>query len=360
MTLQPFFKLIWGAPPATLPDPPKKILLLRVGAMGDVIMTTPTIDAIKQKYPDAALDFACGEWSASILPNNPSLSRVIPFPDSWVFEKRLFKMRLFAKKLGRNGYEMGIFFDKSWHWSMFAAQTDIPYRIGFDRDGEGFGYHAKIPYSADKPEYISNLTLAQAAGCAMPQTIAYSLFPSDEDTENARAFLQKYHLKSFIGIAPGGANNPGHIFHEKRWKAERYVEIIKSLSASHPIILFGGNDDKALCDDIIHKSVHSVVSCAGALTALESVALMQHAKLFVTHDSGAMHMASAAGCPVPALFGPTPPTRFAPPKVYTIYPYGGSKPCYDALGTMKNCTHAGRCMDAVTVEAVLAKIREIL
>lgn len=356
----PLIKYIWRAAPNDhVPDHPKKILLVRVGALGDVIMTTPTLETIQKKYPNSQIDFACGEWSAPILKNNPVISNLHSFPDRWVFERKLFDIKRFAQQLKSNNYDMGFFFDKSWHWSIFASWTNITYRIGFNRTGEGFGYHKRVPYTANTKEYIANLDLAAALGCTPPQNISYSLYPSKEDKASAKQYLKEHKLQSFIGIAPGGANNPGHIFHEKRWPQNRYKELITLLSQKHTILLFGGKEDKQLCDTIATQ-IPRVKSSAGELNALASVSLMSHTKLFITHDSGAMHMASASGAPLLALFGPTSPQRFSPPKATVIYPYQGQTPCYDANGSMMHCKHNGACMQAISVEEVYAKTQELL
>ncbi len=357
----PFLRLIWSADSRVqIPADPKKILFLRVGALGDVIMTTPALDAIHKRFPQAAIDFACGEWSAPMLAHHPAIAQLIPFADSWVFEKRFGEMRRFASQLRRNKYDLAFFFDKSWHWSVFASQTHIACSVGFDRRGEGFGYNIRIPYVGEKAEYFYNLDIASAAGCPVPVKIRYSIHPSDADKKQAAAFMSRYKLSRFIGIAPGGANNPGHVFHEKRWPKENYISLISNLS-KNKIVLFGGKDDKTVCDGIIasHPSL-PIVSCAGELSALASVALMQKAALFITHDSGALHMAASTGCPLLALFGPTPPSRFAPPGVRIIYPFRGKTPCYDIYGSMKKCTHSGKCMNAISVDTVTKAALEML
>ena len=229
----------------------KNILMMRVGAIGDVIMTTPAIAAVKRSFPQATIDFAVGKWSAPVLENNPDINEIISFSDEWVFEKKFLKMASFAKLLRLRAYDIAFFFDKSWHWSLFAKHTKIPLRIGFNRVWEGFGYHKKLPFTGSVAEYQANLDLVSLGNVNKPESIHYLLYPEERNRERAEDFIAFHNLKNFVALAPGGANNPGQVFLEKRWPAQNYIDLIKSLS--HQIVLIGGHRDKDLCEQSVNR-----------------------------------------------------------------------------------------------------------
>lgn len=189
----------------------------------------------------------------------------------------------------------------------------------------------------------------------MPEIIA-----SKENTEFAENILKaEYNGKKIIGIAVGGGENPGQEMHIKRWPKENYIKLIKTLKKNHFILLFGGNSDEELSDDIVFAVGNGIMSVAGKTTIQQSIALMKKCSLFITHDCGALCLASTVNIPLIALFGPTDPKRFAPKNAVVIKSKTKCSPCYDVYGKYgkdiyKECRE--NCMESIKVEDVIKTV----
>lgn len=339
----------------------QKILIIRAGMLGDVLMSTPLVSSIRKRHSKAEIHYLVGEWSKSALQGNKDIDRLVTFDDSIIFERRFFKVLGLIKRLRKERFDLCIVLDKSYLWNIFAFLTGSKTRIGFNRGWEGFLNNKNVDFDGSKYELDYYIELARLMGIKPDNDI--KLIPSKSDEKFAESAIKKYHLKNkiLIGIAPGGARNPGQEMAVKRWPKERYSELINKLSKNKQIavILFGGKEDISLAGDIINKAKGSIINLTGKSTIPESAALIKRCRLFITHDSGLMHLAAAVKTPVIALFGPTPSIRFAPKGSVVIKSHLKCSPCYDMYGNYKKCEKA-KCMESITVNEVESAINSIL
>ena len=140
---------------------PKKILIMRSGAIGDVVMTTPLIKAIRRKFPSAEIDYLTGNWSKKVLEGNPQLNRIISFDDRIVYEKNWNGVWELIKEIRTERFDLAFVLDKSYHWGVLAYLMGIKQRIGFDRFGEGFAHNLNVVYDGSKYEGDYNLELVE-------------------------------------------------------------------------------------------------------------------------------------------------------------------------------------------------------
>ncbi|MBI2564771.1 lipopolysaccharide heptosyltransferase II [Candidatus Woesearchaeota archaeon] len=295
---------------------PKKILLFKSGAIGDVLMTTPLIRVLRKKYPETIIDYLTGNWSAKVLQNNPYLNNVFSMPDESFHAKNPFnKIRLLIK-IKKQKYDTAFILDKSWLANLFILATGISQRIGFNRFGEGFSNNYNVNYGVIKHEIEYYLELLKAFNLTEKNT-KLDLFPLKTDLEFAHLFIKKNKLekKTIIGVIPGGAHNPGRDYDKTRiWPKENYVELIKKLQNKHTIFLFGGNNDKKLHEDIKARLDHhkNIYDFAGKTSIYQTAALINYCKKIICNDSGPMHIAASMNKPVITIFGCTHPKRKAP------------------------------------------------
>ncbi|MBS3139314.1 glycosyltransferase family 9 protein, partial [Candidatus Woesearchaeota archaeon] len=235
---------------------PKKILIMRSGAIGDVVMTTPLIKAIRKKFPSAEIDYLVGNWSKKVLEGNPQLNRIISFDDKIVYEKNITGVWKLIKEIRTEQFDLAIVLDKSYHWGVLAYLMGIKQRIGFDRFGEGFAHNLSIFYDGSKYEGDYNLKLVELLGISGEKIADRQMkIPLSEAEEDfATAFFRKNKIKGrTIGIIAGGAKNPGQTMDLKRWPLESYISLIRTLSKDYNVLLLGGPSDKDVSERIGHE-----------------------------------------------------------------------------------------------------------
>jgi len=338
---------------------PKKILVIRSGAIGDVLMTTPSLKAVRQRFPDAKIDYLVGEYSKDILEGNPDIDNVLTFDDSIIYEKKMGKVLRLSKNLRKNKYDLAIVFDKSWMWCVFAFLAGAKLRIGFDRKGEGFENNLNVSFDGSMYEIDYNNKLAGLLSIKETDRNMH-IFISSKDKELAREIIRKNMTKKkIIGIAPGGAKNPGQVMDSKRPKIEFYADICNALGKDSNIIIFGSKKDSEAAESLKKLSKIKLIDMTGKLKLKQSAALIGQCDLFITHDNGLMHIAAAMQSPLIAIFGPTQAERFAP-KISNstiIKAKQRCNPCYDIYGNFaKDC----RCIDDISPDSVIEAAQKIL
>ena len=297
------------------PARPERILIFKGGALGDVLMTTPLVRAVRAAWPQARVSYLVGAWSAPLLAHNPHLDRVIVTEDETLFRRRLGPVRRLADEVRRERFDLGFLLDRHYTAGLFGWLAGIGYRVGFDRDGEGFAHHLRVGVSAPRYDAEYNLDLLRGLGRPAELTpLELTPGPEDESAAAARWSASGLEGTPVIGLAVGGGENPGRTSLFKRWPLEHYRGLLELLHGRAPgarVALFGGPGDRALHRSLLEGSSACAVDLTGG-GVLESAALVRRCRLFVTHDSGPMHIAAAMGVPVIAIFGPTNPERLAP------------------------------------------------
>ncbi len=298
------------------PPSPHRIILIKGGALGDVIMTTPLVRAIRRAWPRADITYLVGRWSAPVLANNPHLDHVVVVDDEVFFRRRWPDVWRLAQQVRRERFDLGFILDRHYTAGLFGWLAAVTYRVGFNRASEGFAHHRAVDVSATRYDGEYYLDLLRSLG--QPAELGQlELFPdlTDEAVASQRWSRQGLDQSPVIGLVAAGGQNPGHTGTFKRWPADHYRQLLELLHARFHqarLALFGGPEDVDFNEDLIRASSEPIVNLAGS-TVLQSAAMMRRCRLFITHDSGPMHMAAAVGLPVIAIFGPTDPQRLAPP-----------------------------------------------
>ncbi|MFC1704838.1 lipopolysaccharide heptosyltransferase II [Nanoarchaeota archaeon] len=342
----------------TIPKDVRNILIIRSAAIGDVLMSTPLVSTVRKLYPRAKISYLVGDWSKQVLANNPDINEAISFKDGIISKKEIFAVASLIKRIKRKKFDLAIVLDKSYLWGLFAYFCKIHFRVGFDRCGEGFANNLNVKFAGRKYELDYNLDIASILK-ANTQDRRMKLNLTKKDIQFANNFIKNNKLKgrTLVGLAPGGARNPGQELALKRWPKDKYVDLVNELSKrkNTKIILFGGKWDKEINNYVIKNTHNGVIDTAGKITIQQSAALVGKCKCFVTNDSGSMHIAATTNTKVIALFGPTAPKRFAPNNAVVITSKK-CKPCYDIYGRYKRCKEH-ECMDGIKVKDVLRRIR---
>ena len=297
---------------------PKKILIIRSGAIGDVIMTTPLIKALRKHYPHTEIIYLVGNWPKKIIEGNKNIDKIISFPDNIIYKKEIKGTFNLIKQLRKENIDLAFILDKSYHWSILAYLSNIKRRIGFNRIGkngeEGFANNININFDGTKNEIDYYLDLAKIINIKIEEEKT-EINLNEKDKQFAQDFVKKNKLsQKIIGLIPGGAKNPGQELDLKRWPIENTIQLIKIILKNQPktnIIIFGGPGDVDISQKIINTlteqniDTKNILNLIGKTSLTETAALMRKCHIIITPDSGPLHIAAtsqakviAASCPL--------------------------------------------------------------
>ncbi|MBI5048547.1 MAG: lipopolysaccharide heptosyltransferase II [Deltaproteobacteria bacterium] len=355
-----------------------KILIIKLGAIGDLLMTTPAIRALKKAYPTTHISLLAGKSSKMTVNGNQYIDELIECDDYIIYKARFLQKARYALSLfyllRKKKFDAVIVFHRDWRFNFFAFLCGIPERVGFDRNGEGRFLTKKVMVIGIKHNIDQYLEVVKAIG--IHDDGRDMDFAISKEAENvADKMLQTGGVGKgdiVIGILAGGASNIKTDMPIKRWPLENYIELSNQMAADGcKVILLGAESDRPNADAILKhvpeglnrgRVSHNILDLTGKTTLEETAAVMKRCNLIVAHDSGPMHLASAVGVPVISIFGPTDPREYYPlsPNSYYFWNVENIKcaPCYKD-GEFPDCQNP-ICMNAVTVEQVYQKIGELI
>ncbi|MGZ4835220.1 MAG: glycosyltransferase family 9 protein [Terriglobales bacterium] len=311
--------------PSQAPAEISRLLIVRLGSLGDIIHTLPAVSFLRRIYPAAVFGWAVEQRWVSLLssesaiaaPRSPQkpLVDVVHVVDTLAWRSALLSNKTWRgvhdslEELRSLPYDVAIDFQGAWKSAILAQLSRAPRRLGFAQPREKpatLFYTHQIP-ARGRHVVERNLSLAEGLTGLRPGEHAPS-FPLPLDPAAERAAdeqLRAHGLHSFVLI------NPGAGWGAKCWPAERYAEVARAL-ARHGLraIVNYGPGEEQLAGDVARASEGVAIALSPPLSEL--VAFSRRARLCVGGDTGPVHLAAAFGVPVVALFGPTDPARNGP------------------------------------------------
>jgi len=267
------------------------ILIRATNWVGDAVMCLPALQAIRQRFPQARIAILAKPWVADLYREN-FVDEVLCYTARSMKEKMAFAWSLRSRR-----FDCAILLQNAFEAALVARLAGIPERIGYKRDGRGMLLTVAVP--PPKPGEIPRhqrfyyLELLRRAGLIDGLPVSDAIRLDGPRVERGRV----------IGVSPGAAYGSA-----KRWLPERFAEaaarVARERNAS--IALFGSKDEHALCEEVAALLPGlTVTNYAGKTTLAEFIDLAARCEVFLTNDSGAMHIASALGVPTVAIFGAT-------------------------------------------------------
>ena len=327
--------------------------------LGDAVMSLPAIRAIRTVFPHAEIAVVARPWVADLYRRETAINRVIPY----AAQKGLRAKREFADRLRAEKFDAAILLQNAFDAALMAWLAGIPERIGYNRDARGWllTRAIRVPETGEIPrhERFYYLELLRRAGMMerFPVTEAIRLEGIPAARESGEAHLRALGVAGpVLGISPGAAYGTA-----KQWPPERFAATARSLAGSFAsAAIFGSAAEKALCETVsaaIREAGLPARNLAGATTLREFIDLAAACRLFLTNDSGAMHIASALGVPTVAVFGATDDTTTGPtgPLARVVREHAECSPCL-----LRECPIDHRCMTRVLPERVAAAALQLL
>jgi heptosyltransferase-2 len=329
------------------------------------MLITPALAGLRRHYPDSHIAALVNPWVGPLLARHPDLNELIVYDPKG--RHRSWKARWrFANELHRRGFDMAVLFPNSFHAALLAYLARIPERVGYDTDGRGLLLTHRIPRNKGeglKHQVEYYLDIIRALGIDV-QVQGLSLCLSAADDLYAEQLLAASGIDSSRSLI---AVHPGAVKPEKRWSAERFARVGRSLITRYRagIILLGSPNEQELLQSIrqLIDSPRVLIPEAASLT--QTAAVIAHCNLFIGNDSGLMHVAAALGVPIVALFGPGTPATTAPWMDRNLYRIVlaevSCRPCRQRFFTECSPSPQGKppCLEAISVEQVLAVVDEL-
>ncbi|HTY35949.1 MAG TPA: lipopolysaccharide heptosyltransferase II [Bacteroidota bacterium] len=308
---------------------PESILVIQTAFIGDVVLTLPLIQALRKRYPFSKIDIVVTPRSRELFANHPDLREAIAF-DKRGIDKGIGGLLRLARQLRQRRYDLAVIPHRSFRSAALAILAGVPRRIGFNKSSGWLLMSSTVKYRSDLHEIDRNMSLLGPLGFPPGERELPRLYPSEADQKKVDKLLIELEVGNpdkLVAVAPGT------IWNTKRWPKERFASLAVNLDeAGVEVVLIGGVEDEGLCNEVRTLSQSSRVhDASGALTLLQSAELLRRCKVLICNDSAPLHLATAVGTPVVAIFGATVPEfGFGPvgPKDVVVETKGLScRPC---------------------------------
>jgi len=359
-------------------SPPRRILLLRLERIGDLLMSAAAIESVRARAPEAAIDLVVGSWNQSIAGRLRGIDRVETLDAPWLARggaaagtSRLLST---AWRWRARGYDLAINFEGDVRSHALIALGGARRRVGFAMAGGGPLLTDVVEHRPDRHTSDNAAALVAAAFPGSPgpsprlspgaepaaePAADFRLDVPDDARQAARALIGP-HARYIVVHASGGRAI-------KQWDLDRFAaattEIARAVGAA--VVLSGAPGDAPLTAQVraALPADIAVVDLTGRPDLLVLAAVLEGARLVLTGDTGPMHLAAAVRAPVVAVFGPSMPVRYAPRstahRVVRVDLW--CAPCNMIRKPPARCQgHTPDCLTGVTVDAVIAAALSLL
>jgi heptosyltransferase-2 len=326
----------------------KRVLIIQTAFLGDVILTLPVVQVLKEKNPDWKIDFLSIPAVSVLFKHNPLVNKLI------VYNKRGGDSFSRIKKEVKGNYDIVISPHRSARSGLIAYFSKAKRRITFDKTSFNFLYTDKVKYIGGVHEIQRNLSLLYPLGIEEEKIIRPELFLDiDERSKITNLFTgEKISVDDdLVALAPGS------VWFTKKYPREKFAEVLKLLSTTNSkVFLIGGEADRELGDYLIANSGNKkIINTIGELNVLESAELIKRCRVLLTNDSAPLHLANSVGTKVVSLFGATIPQ-------FGFFPYGKDDVILETEGLVcRPCSiHGGKscpigtfiCMNSIKEQTV--------
>jgi ADP-heptose:LPS heptosyltransferase len=355
--------------------PPRRILLLRLERIGDLLMSAAAIEAVRAQAPEAAIDLVVGSWNEAVAARLRGIDRVETLDAPWLARgargATAGAMLAAARRWRGRRYDLAINFEGDIRSHALMAIGGAPRRVGFAMAGGGplltdVGEHRPDRHTADNAaalvaaafpgEPLARWGARSGAGWGAPPPFRLDV---PEDARRAAAALVAPHAGYLVVHASGGRAI-------KQWDLDRFGEattrIARLLGAA--VVLSGAQGDAAITARVrgALPADLPVVDLTGKPDLLVLAGVLEGARLVLTGDTGPMHLAAAVRAPVVAVFGPSMPWRYGPRdtshRVVRVDLW--CAPCNQIRKPPARCVgHTPDCLAGVTVDAVVEAARDL-
>lgn len=278
----------------------KKVAFFKIGALGDVLMTTPLVRQVRKALPDADIDYLVGKSCAGILEGNRHLTKVVSFDEGILYRRQIQNVSSVVRML--RGYDAIFVLDKHWIFALIARLAGSPLRVGFARRPiDALFLTRKIPYGTVRHEIAYYLALGQAAGLPIdPGDVGVDLPPA----------VGHPLPRPYTVVINGGGANANEQSTVRRMPDVLFSELVRACLGNGSVVFLGAKGESKYYDMF---AVAGTTNLCGRTSLREAWDVLENAQAVYSTDNGLMHMAGTLNPNLTAIFGPTHPARKCPP-----------------------------------------------
>ncbi|MBN2135984.1 MAG: glycosyltransferase family 9 protein [Acidobacteria bacterium] len=350
----------------------KKILIFRTDRMGDLIMTLPAMKQLREYYKDSEIVLVSGIWNEEIIKRTSFQDSVLFWNPSWISRGEgshsFINLCLKAWKLRKSGFDLAVDFTSDVRINILMFLSGAKRRVGY-YDGGGGALLTEVIEEKNGHRVEQNLSLvSKLVDMDIKNQISLEGLIDVDDKECEKLKIQLFadnkinSAKGYIIVHPWGGRPV------KTWNISGYRELLSKLIAEKKktVIITGGKGESSFIEEICN-GIDGVINLAGKLNLAELICLIKGSALFISPDTGPMHLAVALGTKSITLFGPSDIKKYAPygyeSKHHVITAAGmDCLYCNKIRKPPKRCFTKGvaKCMLAIKSEEVFNTAKKIL
>lgn len=295
-------------------EEPKRILIIKPSALGDIILALPALSALKRSFPNASISWFVRPEFAPLITGHPYISDIILFDRKqlakwWCCPESFQSLRSLIRQLKAGEFDLVFDFQGLFRTGYFSRVTGCKRRLGMAgaRELAHLFYTDKISQDASSIHLVDYYLKIVAAAGARRFDAEFKLPEDVGAADKIDKLLKSQGVNGkYAVIVPGAAQA------EKRWPIDRFAELAEKISARFgmQVVATGSQGEREYIEAIGKR----VINLAGKTTVRELIPLMKKVSLVVSNDTGPGHIAAAAGVPIVMIFGPTNPARVCPYK----------------------------------------------
>ena len=335
----------------------KRILLIQLGDIGDVVLTTPAIKALKENHPSGEIFVLIRDYAFELIEGCPWVDGVISVEK----DKRKLRDKIIYQKdlllgLRRKRFELAIDLRAGTRGAIVSFLSRASFRIGRYREGGKLWRNRLFTHLIRPENELSQYSTLHSLNILAPFNLRIKdtspeLTVTEEKERSAANILRRQKVpidKPIIALHPFSR------WRYKEWPIRNYVKLIDHIGSRYgvSILMTGSDDERARAAEIVKRSTIDVYSLAGKTSIGELAAVLKRCSLLIGIDSAPVHIAAAVGIPTVTIFGPSSPVNWAPRGKGHSVIYK-DLPCMPCREKGCNNSEASRCLDELSVEEVV-------
>ncbi len=332
-----------------------KIVVRAPNWIGDAILSMPALDSLPMNFPDAEIWVCASGWTRGVFDSLDWIKGTIPLSNQNILKNT----RKDARELDKHAFDIGILFTNSFGSALLFSFAKIPQRWGYARDGRHFLLTKRVRTSPlETPRHHLHYYLSLISNLGLETAPAELAFPlTEEAVSQAQSLLRAFSVdmnKPLLILSPGASYGPA-----KRWPAHFFARLATLLQVHQKaeIAIIGSETDTEIARSIATLMPDPPLDLTGKTTLLQLAGLISRSSLFITNDSGPMHLANALKVPVVAIFGPTDP-RITGPYQKPSKVLQEFVPCWPC--SYRECPFEHQCMTQISPESVHEVCQDLL
>ena len=336
--------------PVNIKNSIKKILIIKLRGIGDVVLSTIVFDNLRKDFPNAKLDFLTDPPSVPALSVLPFLNEVIKFD-----RKSILKKVGLVYEIRKRKYDLVFDFFSNPTTAQLTFFSGAKFKAGFPYKGRKYAYN--LYGVKERAKYHAaqlHLEFLNKIGLSHDENKLYFGINSDDEIFAEIYFSENKLTDNFVvGISPSGG------WSSKRCEPEKFAEIADSIVEKYgaKILIVGGPGDEKDAD-LIKRTMRNDALIAHRTTLRQMAALITHLNVLISNDSGPMHISTAVGTPVLSLHGPTNPYLQGPFGNGNVWVRFDELDCIEC--NLLECPRNHECFRELSVDKVLKKFESVL